>query len=426
MQLEAPRNANYAATIFRVPATLKLDGLDNLVAVPVFGYQALTQKDRQVGDLVVAFTAETQLSEEFASANNLYRDTSLNVDPEEVGYLEPKARIKAIKLRGHRSDALLMPLESLEYTEIDITDLQEGDTFDTLNGIEICRKYVLPVKGAALTPGKTKLEKAFSRVDEKIFPLHIDTDQYGKNKHLLTAGREVVITQKLHGTSIRVGNVPVLRTKGFWERLANKVGIQTPTHEFDMVYGSRKVTKDANNPNQNHYYGEDIWTLHGKNLDGLIPEGFLVYGELIGWTPDGSPIQKNYTYDVPKGEAHLYVYRVARVDVNGNLTDLSWDAVREFAAARGLKVVPELWRSQPDEVDSDVEMLLNERFAELVDAVGGEDPMVPLSHSKTVDEGVVIRQEGIVPVVLKAKAGRFLEHETKLLDAEEVDLESAA
>jgi hypothetical protein len=41
-----------------------------------------------------------------------------------------------------------------------------------------------------------------------------------------------------------------------------------------------------------------------------------------------------------------------------------------------------------------------------------------------VDEGVVVRKEGITPYVLKAKSPIFLGHESKLLDAEVVDLES--
>ena len=40
---------------------------------------------------------------------------------------------------------------------------------------------------------------------------------------------------------------------------------------YDYVFGSRKVIKDPNNPDQNHFYGEDVYTREGKKLEGLLP-----------------------------------------------------------------------------------------------------------------------------------------------------------
>ncbi|AOY11945.1 RNA ligase [Mycobacterium phage Adnama] len=441
MKLDAPKNKNYAAQVVRVPATLELKGLDNLVGVPVLGCQALTQRDTKEGDLRIAFTVETQLSTDYAHYNNLFRDAERNEDPNETGYLENHRRIKAMKLRGHKSSALLMPLESVAWTGVDPSELQEGDTFDTLNGHEICRKYELPVKhthGAKAS----KVQRAFKRVDSKVFPEHLDTDNFFRSAHLLEAGREVVVTQKLHGTSIRVGNVPVLRQKKWLERLINR-WVKTPDYEFDVVYGSRKVIKDVNNPNQNHYYQSDIWTEYGKKIAALIPEGFIVYGELIGWTPDGQPIQKGYTYDVPRGEAHLYVYRVAHINSQGHLSDLSWDGVKQFCQVRGLKWTPEMDRvsfggADPEypsieELTQYITQAMDMRYADHYDkTVAGTavaaliDRPISLSDKKSVDEGVCLRQDGLVPTILKAKSPKFFEYETKLLDSGEVDTESAA
>lgn len=246
MKLEPPKNANYSATVISVGALVELPGLDNLVGVPVLGCTALTQRDVSVGDLRIAFTAETALSEEYARENNLFRDESLNSDPKEVGYLEKNARIRAIRLRGNTSSALLMPLSSLAYTGINPDELREGDTFDTLNGHPICRKYEVQ-KQHRQDPAKSKIDKAFKRVDKKIFPEHLSTDSYWRNKHLLQDSREVVITQKLHGTSIRVGRVPVLRNKSWTERVfVNGVfRIKTPEYEYRVVCGSRKVIKSV-------------------------------------------------------------------------------------------------------------------------------------------------------------------------------------
>lgn len=216
MKFDAPKNANYAATVVAVHTIVDLSGLDNLVGVPALGHQALTTKGITAGELRVAFTAETQLSHDFCHHNNLYRHAENNTDPTEKGYLEDNRRVRALKLRGHVSNALLMPLESLAYTGIDPTQLREGDTFDTLNGQEVCRKY--EIKRHVQNSAKSKVERAFKRVDNKLFPEHLETDQYHRNKHLLSPAREVVFTQKLHGTSWRGGRVPVRRKLSWLER----------------------------------------------------------------------------------------------------------------------------------------------------------------------------------------------------------------
>jgi hypothetical protein len=467
VKLDPPVNNNYAAVIVRVPAMVDLPKLDFLAGVPVLGHQALTQRDgTQVGDLKVVLTAETQLSEDYCAINNLYRDETLNKDPAEKGYLEKNRRIRALKLRGHVSNALLMPLSSLVYTGIDVTQLKEGDTFDHLNGHDICQKYEIPVRRSG-SHAKPKIEKAFKRVDKKIFPEHLETDQYWRSKHLLKPGREVVVTQKLHGTSLRVGNVPCAREKGFIERLFNRF-FETPDYRYDVVFGSRKVIKDVNNPNQDHFYDYDLWSYYGTTIASVIPEGYIIYGELIGWTPPpssghnqefidnvpeakrvevlgSSPIQKNYTYHLPPGKCELYVYRVATINAQGTLADLSWDGVKDFCTARGLKWCPELVRlpiytrtsndidwddeSPYDAINDLLDRIMDSRYAEGManawDDFSWTEAPVPLSDKKTVDEGVCLRQDGVVPLILKAKSAVFLEHETKLLDRGEVDMESA-
>jgi hypothetical protein len=427
LKLDAPKNNNYAAVVVAVHTIVDLEGLDNLVAVPAVGHQALTTRGIQAGELRVAFTAETQLSEDFCYHNSLYRDETLNADPEEKGYLEKNRRVRALKLRGHTSNALLMPVQSLAYTGFPVGSFTEGDTFDTLNGHEVCRKYEIPVRHHQQ---KSKIEKAFKRVDHKLFPEHLETDQYWRNKHLLKAGREVVITQKLHGTSWRGGNVPVRRRLRWYERFAKLLGLQIPEYEYDVVFGSRKVIKDPNNPNQQHYYKSDLWTEYGDKIAELIPEGFILYGELVGWVPgsDGVPMQKGYTYHLGEGEAELYIYRVSHINTQGHLSDLSWDGVKEFCRARGLKWVPELDRFPAwEHMDTQVEQYLDTRYydhhQDFPQGLFREQPL-ELSDPKSVDEGICIRQEGLVPLVLKAKSPEFLRHETRLLDKGEADLES--
>lgn len=429
LSFDAPENPNYAAVIVQVPQPVTLEGLDNLVGVPLFGYQALTQKDGiKQGDLRVMFTAETQLDPEYARNNNLYRDAGLNADLDETGYLENNGRIKAIRLRKQASNALLMPLESLAYTGYDVSTLKVGDTFDALNGHQICRKYAVPSRGRHGEP-KPKVQQ---RVDQKLFPMHLDTEHLFRNLHVFREPQRVVVTQKLHGTSARFGRVPVRRDKGWLERVVvNKwLGIATPDTEYADVAGSRRVIKGK--ATDDHYYDRDVWSEFGKRLEGMIPDGFVVYGELIGWVDEQTPIQKGYTYNLAPGQVEFYVYRVATVNHKGVIADLSWQGVKQFCASLGLNHAPEIdhfteWLPS-GEFDADfvtgyTEDYLDRRLAEeLLD----RRELLPLSDPKSVDEGICVRIEGMIPAIYKAKSPLFLEYETKSLDKGDVDLESVA
>ncbi|TDP29799.1 RNA ligase family protein [Nocardia ignorata] len=416
MALTTPKNPNYAAVVVRLTAVNALDGCDNIAGAPVLGFQAIVGKDRAPGDVGIVFTAETQLSEEFAHANNLHREPELNADPAEKGYLEKTRRVRAIKLRGHRSDALFMPLESLAHTGFDITKLTPGDTFDELNGHEICRKYEVASKATQPLVEKNK-RKTFTRVDQRYLPEHVSTDQYFRVERQIPADTRIVASQKVHGTSIRVGHTLVARKLTWLERIGRKLGVNVQLTEFDYVYASRRVVKDANNPDQQHFYDNDVWTHYGKQLDGLLPKNYIVYGELVGWEPNGKALQAGYTYGMPVGHAELLVYRVAVVNEQGISVDLSWDAVKEFCRDRDLMHVPELWSGL--HADFVAEDWLDKRFHD-----EGYRQALPLDPGKTVDEGVVLRVEGIVPYFAKAKSPAFYAFETKQNDKGVVDLES--
>ncbi|MFC3504487.1 RNA ligase family protein [Micromonospora krabiensis] len=415
MKLQAPENVNYAATVVRVRHINQLANCDNVVGVPLLGYQAIVSKDVQVGDLGMVFTAETQLSLGYASANNLHRHENLNEDPSKKGYLEDNRRVKALRFRGHRSDALFMPLSSLSgfYSEWD--QLQEGDTFDQLDGVEICRKYVArPPKERGPSNQPKKREP---RVDEKLFPKHFDTANYFRVADAIAGDRHVVITQKLHGTSIRIGHTLVKRKLTWRDKVAKLLGVKVPETEWAYVYGSRNVVKDPDNPSGHDFYGADLYSQIGSQLKGLLPKGFIVYGEVIGWVPDtDKPIQKGYTYRIPVGGYQLYIYRVTTINEDGLAVDLSWPAVKEFCQSVGLNTVPEVTSAYAVREDL-VTYYLDKRLSDTF-------PWLVPTDGSMVDEGVCLRVEGITPLVVKAKSPLFLQHETKMLDQGVTDTEA--
>lgn len=418
MKLGKPENENYAATVVELQEVHSLEGSDNILGTTIFGFQAIVGKDTHAGQVGLVFPAETQLSQEYGYENNLHEHGNLNKDEGAKGYLGDNRRVRVIRLRKHTSSCLFMPLESLSYIKgFDPKELKVGDTFDKIGDHDICNKYVIKqtYKEARLEKNKTK----FIRVDKKFLPEHYDSDNYFRNTEVIPDYRTVVVTQKLHGTSIRVGNTIVSRRLRLRERIGALFGIAIATTEYDYVFGSRKVIKDVNNPNQNHFYTTDIWTEEGKKLEGLIPEGYLLYGELVGYTASGEPIQKNYTYQTPVNTAQLFIYRVATVSPLGFICDLSWDQTTEFCRDRGLKTVPEIWRGTMVEAKQLIPGWMDIKFKE-----SGYTDALALDPESPCDEGVCIRVDGIAPYILKAKSPLFYEHETAMLDEEALDLEA--
>lgn len=415
--LELKGNPNYAAFIYEVTQTHPLDGLDNLVGVNVGGYQALVPKTTKPGDRFVAVVAGTQISASYTMLLNLHRDSSLNADKSQTGYLENNRRVKAIRLRGNASNALLLDISLFD---VDLSGERVGTEFDHINGVEFSRKFVVPTKGNTNNGGAIA-KKHKSGVTTEQFPEHYDTPQWHRVSQDF-AGKDVTVTQKCHGTSLRAGWVEIDRPAKWYERL-----FRLPAQkEWKFVVGSRRVIKTEGDGN--HWYSTDIWTEYAQthNLAEALPKGVMIYGELIGWLPDGAPIQRGYTYNLPKGQAALYIYRVTVAGADGTHYDLSDAAMREFAAQRGLKVVPLLASFSRDEGG----FLLGEFLETLTDTtLSDEDEWafieapVPLSPDSPCDEGVVIRAEGITPHVAKYKNPMFYEHESRSLDKGEADIE---
>lgn len=416
MKLEIT-NSNYAGTIVKIHNLLPLDNCDNLVAFPIYGFQAIIDKSTKVDEIGVLFTAETQLSKDFCYNNDLYRNKTDNKDKTKNGYIDENRRVKAVKLRGHRSSALFLPLSSLNYLGINIRDFKLGDSFDTINGTEICRKYVIKRQNNDPKNKVRGKKKKFDRVDAKMFPEHLDTDNYFRNSHKLKDDDYISVTVKQHGSSGRFSHILVNRQLNLFEKFLKLIGVKIQTKEYDYVCGSRRVIKDTVTGREyQHYYESDIWNQWLVKIKDLIPKDYIIYGEIIGWAGE-SAIQKGYTYQIPNGQSELYVYRITKMNPDGIGVDLSWNALMSFCNNAGLKYCPELWRGYHKEFD--VKSYLDIKYKE-----SGYLQCLPLDKEAPCDEGVVIRLEGITPYLLKAKSPEFIQYETKQLDKGVVDIET--
>lgn len=429
---------NYSATVIRVPKVRKAENSDRLYIIDVMGITAIVDESwiAREGELALLFPAEVQLSHKFAAANGLYRQSlELNENREDAGYLEANRRVRALKLRGNISNGLVLPLaEALGNIGLGTNYLEEGAVFDTIMQIEICRKYTVPVKASsAQNRADSKIKKAFKRVDNTFLPEHFETGQWLREEGHVRPDEELIITQKLHGTSVRLANTVVRRQHTKREKFAAKfLGAKIADHEYDLVAGSRKAIKDPNNPNQDHFYGEDIWTDALSVYGDKLPKNVIVFGELVGYVPGGGAIQKGHTYDLQPGQYELYIYRVAIITEDAELYDLTWDQVRDFCSRHGLKHVPELDR-MPKAVFDVMNFNEVDFWTAQQDGKAMFDYLTPytddpirLSEGGTgADEGIAIRVErGLTPEIYKYKNKSHYLYESAQLDTGEADLES--
>lgn len=435
MTIEIKGTRNYSATVIRVPKVRKAENSDRLYIIDALGMTAIVDDSwiAREGELALLFPAEVQLEPGYMKANNLYRDKELNDDQTQAGYIDTNRRVRAMKLRGNISNGLVMPMSSIWFAST--AELSEGDVFDTIDGYAICQKYVVPVKAtSAQNRADSKIKKAFKRVDNTFLPEHFETGQWLREEGHVQAHEELIITQKLHGTSVRLANTVVKRQHTKREKLAAKfLGARIADHEYDLVAGSRKAIKDPNNPNQDHYYQTDIWTDALSVYGDRIPKNVIVFGELVGYVPGtGCAIQKGHTYGVQPGQYELYVYRVAIITEDAELYDLSWDQVRDFCSRHGLKHVPELDRMPKAVFDVmdfneknfwEVQQDSKQMFDYLTPYT---DEPVRLSEGGTgADEGIAIRVErGLTPEIYKYKNKSHYLYESDQLDTGEADLES--
>ena len=120
------------------------------------------------------------------------------------GYMDAKKRnVTAIRLRGEKSDGIYCSLKTLEYTGVKLHTLSPGDTITTVNGHEICKKYI-PMTKSKPTPSQGNRTRKKKVPIAPLFAQHVDTEQLDYNLNAFRPGDEIEITLKMHGTSHRV------------------------------------------------------------------------------------------------------------------------------------------------------------------------------------------------------------------------------
>lgn len=391
----------YCAYITTIKNLRKHGDADRLQCATVFGNNVVVDMSYREGQRIVYFPVDGQLSEEFAADNNLVRKKDENGN-NVGGYLDPNKRnITALKLRGEKSDGLVLPIEVLsKYT--DISKLTDGEQITVLGGHEICRKYVPHSNRKSHSGNSSNVNRNRKEEREEVsypfFAEHSDTAQLAYNQCAFKEGDICYITLKMHGTSGRTANAvqvtkkaaPVLLKKLFHVKDREIV-------EYKPVSGTRRTTlRDY----EGGWYGSNAFRKkYHEMFAGRLPKGMEVFYEIVGWADEDNTIMgrcsnklikdkefaKQYgsetvfSYGCKVGQSDCYVYRMTMTNPDGYAVELPWEQVQRECEKMGVKCVPTFERF----IFTTWEDLM-ERVEKYYD---GADP-VGKTH---VREGVVVR-----------------------------------
>lgn len=391
----------YCAYITTLKGLRKHGNADRLQCCEVFGNNVIVDLSYHDGDRVVYFPTDGQLGKEFAEDNKLVRikdEAGNNVG----GYLDPEKRnIKALTLRGEKSDGLVLKVNVLsKYTDID--KLKDGDQITVLNGYEICRKYI-PRGHSKQKFTNDRIAKNPKELKQKVsypyFEEHIDTEQLAYNQLAFKPNDIIYLTQKIHGTSFRVSNcieVTTIKRKPILKKLFKLKDKEI--RKFNVVSGSRRVIlRDFDGG----FYGSNAFRKkYQEYFADKLPKGMTVYGEIAGWIDENTPIMpkcsnskikdKNFrkmygeetifTYGCQRGENHAYIYRITMTNDDGVVIELPTEETKKWCERLGCDFVPIL-----DKFLFTTWEDLNERCAKYLDIPE------PLANGSHVTEGVVVR-----------------------------------
>lgn len=424
---------------------------DKLKTVSIDFQTVITGIDAAEG-LYVYFPLECKINKDFLSFTNSFRNKEKNVDKEKSAFFEDNCRVRAVKLRSEKSEGYIVPADevvkwaygysvsespSLEGLLVENVNVE----FDTINNKKLLEKYVVKTKQPR--PKKTGRKPKVSRIIEGQFKFHVDTANLRRNVDKINLNDTISITYKTHGSSIVAGNVLVKRKLNLLERLLKRLGIRIEDREYDLVYSSRRVIKNEylDDPkNSSGFYNEDIWGHAVKKfeLKNKIPKGYTLYGELLGYTPTGQMIQKNYDYGCKNGEMKLEIYRITHTTPGGLVTELSYPQIKEFCDKVELSP-PHLFYhgnvndyvyiftgtnfNVPPPHGTDEAEWREELVKHLEDSYNNKKCF--LCKNSVWEEGIVLRKESLFHCEsYKLKSFNFLQEESKQLDKGESDIES--
>ena len=366
----------------------------------------------KVGDLVIYFPEQGQLSDAYCLQNDLYPrvdDAGTRIGG---GFIDSKSRrVRAQKFRGEKSEGLVMPISSLVglIDDSQINTLVYGTSFTELSGVVICNKYETQATRRAresnLSRLKTKVKTSIPQFHE-----HQDTNQFRHKYPNIPKGSIITITEKYEGTSHRLAHAEVITRKRL--TLAQSLirfftsgwKYQTTIEEkvYNHVIGTRHTVLKTSTGG---FYGNDSFRELAA-ADVTLHKGETLYSELVGYTTTGAFIQPTlatnkikdkelrkqikdlfgdnvtFKYGSVEGQCKEFVYHFTMSNEDGKLIHMPWDYTVQRCAELGKVPVKVL-------VDSFVFDGNHENLKKLVEDLT-ENNIVSAEDPSHLSEGIIL------------------------------------
>ncbi len=172
IRLSKYHNPNYVAKVVSLQGIRSHCNADRLQCASVDFQNIIVGIDAKPGDRYVYFPVESSLSKRFLSGTNSFSKPELNKDSKIKGYFSSSGRVKAIKLRGERSQGYAVPISDIEnFFGIDMSSVKDNTEFDVINDETVVQKYV--VKN--LSKNSSKGAKSYSSGPLGCSALHLRT-----------------------------------------------------------------------------------------------------------------------------------------------------------------------------------------------------------------------------------------------------------
>lgn len=423
------KNENHCGIIARVSVVAHPDKEVHSLAVgTVLNETIIVSKSTPNDAIGIYFPCDLQISECFAQANDLLRRKDPETGKQAGGMFDANRKVRAQTFKGIKSYGFWAPLSYLEKCGVDTSKLKEGDYIDTIGDIEICCKYESPEQKRAKIRERKKLTplqkvKAYFFKKEKpiiLFPEHKDTAHLLKNMFRLRIGDDIVITEKMEGTSQRVAWNYQLRPRKWYERLLSYI-VPIDNREMRKYNGTRRVT--LTDTSQGGYFSESWRAEVANKIFPYIKPHTEIYFEVVGYEGQRSIAPKQeikdkelrkkygpkmvYSYGLPEGEWEIYVYRIAYVLESGEEVDWPWKNIKAFCNSHHLKHVPEIAKFVYDGDEK--------KFVEMIKEISDGPSVIDPRH---IREGVCVRADGMHWTVFKNKG--FLYKELSGITQEQV------
>ncbi len=437
---------SYKAVVTKLTNVRSHSNADKVQLATCHGNQVVIGLNHTEDELGIYFPSDGQLSQGFCAANNLFRKPEMNSDPEaKPGMFDENRRVRAQRFRGEISDGFWVPLSNLDF--IGGISFIEGFEFDELNGIQICEKYInqATIKAARENQGK-KTRTAKTSV---MFKEHFDTAHFGKCLHEFDYGQTLIITEKLHGTSGRIGHVQIERDLTWLEKLVKRFGVRVQEKEWKYLNGTRRVVIEESTGLQ--FHDPTIRDKAFKLFEGNLRKGETVFFEIVGYESTGASIMPKvdttkmgdkeftkrygktmpFSYGCGELQSRVYVYRMTLTDEDGHSIDYAWDDVVKRCKELGVDPVPHIRTLTLNELyEQDLKAGGNgdirdikETFSKMVETYGSGPSILDETHIK---EGVCVRIEGgINNKTYKFKSFEFKVLEGIIKDSGVIDAEEA-